>query len=538
MVQEIAAITREGPPPVEYFNQFLQRSVSALDAQGGAIWLLMGKDAQLVSQIRIVDTEFEANPERRADVIKALKDVLQNRRPMVVMPQPEMPAEPSEEPPALINRTPYPFFYIPLVVDNNCVGVLHIWQKPNRDPTTIPDLIKFLQSVASYAENYLQLRRLEDLAKESQRLNRLITLASSLAGLLDTAKIAEVVCNHAREAVGCDRLAVLYRKPINPLRERSGPLKLRVTAVSGNATVDAKSVLVKAMVELCQSAVGTIESAPAPAPAKPGQPEQSARDNSRLFVRGGAGADAPAASTYFTESNLNAAIVAPVRNASGQVIGALLAESAASDKLDPARRTLEWAARLAGQTLTGAIAYQTLPLRPVLERVQKLEHKALGPKRRRFWTIVGCVAGVITLFCLTPWPFKVDGICVAVPAQRAAAVFEAPGRIAEVLVDENSAVKQGDVLARLDDRDLQQDLLVARQDVERYRAEKEKFRAAEDEPSRRVAEINEQRSLRQVGQLERLIAKTQIRSPIDGVIATRDLKLHVGEVVSIGGVFC
>src|SRR5574340_1382101 len=97
MVQEIAAITREGPPPVEYFNQFLQRAVSALDAQGGAIWLLMGKDAQLVSQIRIVDTEFEANPEQRADVIKAIKDVLQNRRPMVVMPQPETPAELGEE---------------------------------------------------------------------------------------------------------------------------------------------------------------------------------------------------------------------------------------------------------------------------------------------------------------------------------------------------------------------------------------------------------------------------------------------------------
>ena len=539
MVQEIAAITREGPPPVEYFNQFLQRSVSALDAQGGAIWLMMGKDAQLVSQVRIVDTEFESNPDQRADVIKALKDVLQNRRPMVVMPQPETPLDAGEEPPPIANRTPYPFFYIPLVVDNNCVGVLHVWQKPNRDPTTVPDLIKFLQSVATYAENYLQLRRLEDLAKEGQRLNKLLSLASALTGQIDTAKIAELVANHGRETVGCDRLAVLFRKPLNPLRDRAKPLRLRVASFSGNATVDSKSVLVKAVIGLCEAIVPEIEKTTVPPPAQPGQPAaKPAQENSRLFVRGGAGAEDPAASNYFTESNLNSVIVAPIRTNDGMVVGAIIAESTATERVDANRRTAEWVAKLTGQTMTGAIAYQTLPLRPMLEKVQKLEHRALGPKRRRFWTVTSCVVGVLAVLCALPMGFKMDGECVVLPTVRSVAVFETSGRISEVFVDEDSLVKKGDVLAKLDDRDLKHDLAVATQDALRYQAEIEKYRAAEDEASRRISEINSVRAQRQVDQLQRQIEKTELRSPIDGVVASRDLKLLVGVVVQIGNQFC
>src|ERR1051325_8903854 len=212
-VREIAALSRTNIPLADYFAQFLERVVRCVDAHGGAIWLLGNQEFQLLCDIALDDIEFKTNPTQRNSILRALKDVVENKRALVVSPlSPDLFPQSATsssgsavEEAAIANQTAYPLFYVPLMVDQQAVGVLHTWQKPHRDPKTNQDFITFLTSVSSYAESFLKSRRMAELGRELLQQQKLLALIHAITGQLDETQIGILATNHGREILNCDR---------------------------------------------------------------------------------------------------------------------------------------------------------------------------------------------------------------------------------------------------------------------------------------------------------------------------------------------
>lgn len=81
------------------------------------------------------------------------------------------------------------------------------------------------------------------------------------------------------------------------------------------------------------------------------------------------------------------------------------------------------------------------------------------------------VAALIGALAVVPWPLHVTADCAIIPSERAYVRSPIAGEIAEILVDEGTQVKRGDVLVRLDDRHLVVEREKASADLARIEAE-------------------------------------------------------------------
>ncbi len=140
-----------------------------------------------------------------------------------------------------------------------------------------------------------------------------------------------------------------------------------------------------------------------------------------------------------------------------------------------------------------------------------------------------------------------------VPRRRAALSTDVPGRLIEVNVEEGSRVERGDIVARLDSRELQASLERLRADREGARAEQERAELAQDRQetlsrnddssisdldsaraTARAAKARVDALSASIQEIEARIDKSTVYAPFSGVVTEKNAE--VGEVVSsIGG---
>jgi len=192
----------------------------------------------------------------------------------------------------------------------------------------------------------------------------------------------------------------------------------------------------------------------------------------------------------------------------------------------------------AGRALAAVQEIGAIPFLPILKRVQHTREAWRANPKKWLLLKVGSPVAVVAVVALLPWRFSVGGDCNMMPHDRAVAVTEVGGRVVDVLVNEGQVVTNGQTLARTDDADLQQALRVAEQEKAKYEAEADHLQVLADDGGRRIAMLQAAQVQRQIEQLQRKLAKTSITSPINGVVMTKDLPSHTGELLPLGGRFC
>jgi hypothetical protein len=410
-----------------------------------------------------------------------------------------------------------------------------VWLQPYVVAQNYAEFVTFLNTLTPYVEQHLQSRRLSNLVLETQRLQHLLRLATDLAGTLDPLEVARLTANYGRDLAGCERTSVLLREGET----------WKVLAISGQETVEPKSAMVKAMAAFVEAHAAA---------------DTRILDKKELLGRAealktdDAGSSALVTTTrtdeidilYFQLSHVVSAVICPIANEDKEITGAIFCESTFEGYFDspggksevlPARRVTEWVATYSGRTLAAARDYQTLPFLHAGQRVRGTRMLLMGKKRNRFLLKVGLVGGLIFLLLVYPFKRHIDGDCAIQALDRAFVVPEISARIETILVREGDHVTKGQELARLDTRRLKLELDGTEQEELRYAADADRVRATGDEAAAQVSLLEVKVLDQQAKKLQADIDSATLRSPIDGIVMTKDLELRAGEVLQEGAPF-
>lgn len=159
-------------------------------------------------------------------------------------------------------------------------------------------------------------------------------------------------------------------------------------------------------------------------------------------------------------------------------------------------------------------------------------------KARLARTVTATVVVAAGVFLLWPFPQTFKGQCELVPSQRGAAVAEIGGRIDEVLVSEGDKVAAGQPVARIDAGEIRAQLEAARQTEAKAAAEAREQQQRDEIGAFRQAQLEQKRAAEEARKLALDLEQCTVRSPIDGIVLTKDLALRRGEVAQPGVVIC
>jgi len=240
---------------------------------------------------------------------------------------------------------------------------------------------------------------------------------------------------------------------------------------------------------------------------------------------------------YFAETGMRACHLLPLVDEEGRV-GVLLFESSDPDFLAEAH--LEMIKVLASQAtvaLRNASLYKEVPFISVLQPLVERKKRFLAlEKHKRAALVIGVTAVVVFLLAF-PLPLRVDGNAVVAPARIAHVGSEFEGVIKAVDVREGDAVKKGAAIAELEDWDYRSALAAAQAKHQTAVAAMDRALANSDGSEAGIQKAQADYWASEVMRAQDRLAKTIIRSPIDGVIATPQVETLVGHKLKEGDSF-
>ncbi len=187
---------------------------------------------------------------------------------------------------------------------------------------------------------------------------------------------------------------------------------------------------------------------------------------------------------------------------------------------------------LAGTAVLFAIAAILLnPARNVIRflgKQQSLEMRRLAIVAAGF---LGCIA-VVAFLLTRPSTIRTCGIVDYSPPTIVRSA--SPGLVREVKVREGETVKKGQVLAVLENEELQVELTNIRHQIEQSRLQ-ERIHRQEDETAKEQAEAAKCRSLqKKEAEIQAQVDGLFVRAPIAGEVVANDLDSFVGRYLAVG----
>jgi RND family efflux transporter MFP subunit len=294
--------------------------------------------------------------------------------------------------------------------------------------------------------------------------------------------------------------------------------RMRVVALSHSASFDPRAGWIAALESAMDEAAdqdATIEH-----PARPGAPPRIARAHERLARLHDAGATC----------------TTPLASG-GRVVGALTLEAPPGEAISAeAVRFAEDAASLLGPAMALQRACDAGPLERARERLRRHWSRIRGPGHPRAKAAFALVGLALPLVALAPATYRVRADATLEGRVQRAIVAGVDGFVGEARVRAGDVVKHGELLGRLDERDL---VLERRRWAARRDQLRKEYREALASHERSEASIRRARLAEADAQLALLdegLARTRLEAPFDGVVVEGDLSQALGSPVEKGQV--
>lgn len=228
-----------------------------------------------------------------------------------------------------------------------------------------------------------------------------------------------------------------------------------------------------------------------------------------------------------SELNQGQCLAVPIPKAQGMPIGAILLLWEGREERHLVINLLEALAPLLAALVTRLQANKG-----PIERFQQRGAATLAGIRLRTWFLTLAAAGLI--LALLPLPFRISADCIVQPETTRYVAARFDGILKEALARPGDRVQQGDILGRLDGREIELQINSVAAEKDKAAKMRDQFMAVGDTAAAQIARLDE---LRFNGQLQLLQEKNQalaLASPISGVVLTGDLKRIEGSPVSKG----
>jgi RND family efflux transporter MFP subunit len=391
------------------------------------------------------------------------------------------------------------------------LGVLEAVNKTGGAPFDDDDLF-FMNSMAETVASALKNASLMFAERKLEILEALVHVSSEITSTLRLDRLLQIIVNSPQSVLPFERCSIAL--------DNRGRLQLK--AVSGVANIPAGEFQIERLRGLLQ---------------------WLSRYDKQLLIRQHEDqVEADEATVreevtrHFEASGYRAMFALPLADDQGRV-GLLLYESSDPDFLEVAH--IEMIKVLAAQTtvaIRNALLYREVPLISLLEPLVQRKQAFLRSDRKRQALIVASAAAAILLLIFCPLPLRVSGVATVAPQSVVTLAAPVDGTIATVYAREGQHVKQGEVLATMDDWMWRNQLTAAQA---RYEAA---VLAMQGDLARHTGQGGEDRTqadyLRTEMERARLrIANAQLRSPIDGIVMTPNLQNAAGEHLDAGAPF-
>ncbi len=304
---------------------------------------------------------------------------------------------------------------------------------------------------------------------------------------------------------GCTRVSLGF--------ERRG--RIRVEALSHTASFDARAALGRNLAEAMHEAC----------------------DQDATLVHPSGGDRVTRAHAHLSEVHGAAAACTVPLVYRGRPVGGLTFERHEGDAFDPDTiRRFEAIARGVGPGL----ALQRVVDRGGIERLRlwlhELSKRLLGPDHPQAKIAAACAAILLLLATGMPGTHRIIADATLEGRVQRAVVAGLDGYISEASARAGDVVRAGQVLGRLDERDLQ---LERRKWSARERQLRREYREAlaeHDRAERSILQARLDEARAQVALLDEQLARTQLLAPFDGVVVRGDLSQSLGSPVERGEV--
>jgi multidrug resistance efflux pump len=298
--------------------------------------------------------------------------------------------------------------------------------------------------------------------------------------------------------------------------ERGGRLELR--AISRTAWFDRKTQLVETIENAMEEAIDQ-ETAAAfpPAPGARGIVIAAQRD---LAARAGA-----------------AAVLTVPLASRGRTIGALALERNQGAPFDAATTELcRVAGELVGPVLEAKLDAERWLRGRAVDALASWGRKLADPRRPALKLLVAAAAVGVALVLTAEGTFRLTAKTVIEGAVQRAAVAPFQGFIGEAVVRAGDTVRKGELLASLDERDLQLERVRWASEREQVERKYREALAKHDRSAVRVLAAQLAQADAQLALTEEKLARTRLTAPFDAVVVSGDLSQMLGAPVEQGKV--
>ncbi len=526
-VEALACLLDTPLEPAAFYAEFLGRVQATLGGKAAAVWEQRQDHFVLAHHVNIGAIGLEQIPNAVACHEEILRRTARRDRPVWVSPRAAAEAADSSLGP--VNLTAHGLLLAPILVDGEPAGVLELWHAADADTEMRENSARFLTMAAGVVAAFLHQSQWRQLQDQQQAWSQCEALAHQLHGTLDPREVAYLAANQGRLLLGCDQVSIALRPGTS----------VRVEAISGATTVEARSPLVQAMRTLCDTVLTWGE---------------------KVVYAGNRDDSLPppvlkALDAYLAKSNSRLLLVLPLRDErdkaeTGPARAVLLVECfAPTFSIDQLERRVEALARPAATACYNALAYQRARagwLRKGITATGDWTHGNRGRLLSLIVTAVVTLAGALTLI---PAPLRVEARGQLLPKDRQIVYATRPGKIIELKTHHGDQVHKGQELLFLEDLEsllkLEQLTVKVAYADQRLAALTDQLAKAGTNEERNVLakeRINQEYELRKAAverdillQESRSPRKSPLTAPLSGKLVTFDAREQlVGKTVKPG----
>jgi hypothetical protein len=440
LVNEISRLAKSEIAPEEFYGEFLPRVVTALAAVGGAVWVAESNGRlSLGYQINLQETRLRNSEEDQIRHGRLLHRVLTTGQGALVAPRSGGAGDDQGG-----NPTDFLLVLAPLKAAEETVGVVEVFQRPGTRPATQKGYLRFLAEMCDRAGEFFKTHQLRHFTDRQVLWTQLEEFARGVHASLDPRDTAYTIANDGRRLIECDRVTVAIRRG----------RRCHVEAVSGQDMFNKRSNTIRMLGKLATRVVASEEPVWYTGDTRnlPPQVEEAMQE-------------------YVDESHSKTVAVLPLqrpepvqeeddddpdkREEPEPPIGALIVEQIEDSRIpEKMIQRVEVVCEHSSTALANSLEHNSLFLMPVWRTLGKSRWLVKARTLPKTVTVTVVILAVLIAMVVLPWGFKMRAKGMLRPVERREVFAEIRGEVVEVPVDHGDQVTKGQLLARLENTQL------------------------------------------------------------------------------------